>query len=129
MAKRGKPVEIDWNEFDRLCGIQCSLREIAQWFNCSEDSIERHVEKTHGVKFAEYFDAKRGTGKVALRRKMYDMAMSGDRVMLIWVSKNLIGWSEKIDTKQQIDTKVEVLSEISDEELQRRIDFYKKQNE
>ena len=92
----GRPQkEIDWHEFDKLCEIQCTLREIAAWFECSEDTIERRVEKTHGVKFAEYFDQKAVTGKISLRRKQFQVAMGGDRVMLIWLGKQLLNQTEK----------------------------------
>ena len=63
-GKRGpKLTPINWAEFEKLCQMQCTLREIASYFDCSEDTIERAVEREQGVKFAEYFGQKRGRGK------------------------------------------------------------------
>lgn len=99
----GRPrIEIDWNEFDKLCGLQCSLREIASWFNCSEDTIERRVKEEYGVIFAEHFEQKRGKGKIALRRKQYEVAMTGNVPMLIWLGKQYLDQSEKQDITQRV---------------------------
>jgi hypothetical protein len=97
--------QINWVEFDKLCAIQCTIREIATWFNCHPDSINAACQREHGVSFPEYFEEKRGIGKVALRRKMYDVAMSGDKTMLIWLSKQWLGMSEKAETQTTVTTK------------------------
>ena len=92
----GRPkIEIDWIEFNKLCQIQCTLAEIAAWFDCSEDTIERRVLEVHGVRFAEYFSQKRAAGKIPLRRKQYQVAMTGDKTLLIWLGKQYLGQSEK----------------------------------
>lgn len=71
MPKDGRPkISLDWNEFDRLCAMQCTLQEIAEWFHCSTDTIERRVKEEKSMSFAEYFDKKRVAGKIALRRNM-----------------------------------------------------------
>lgn len=88
-------VKIDWAEFDKLCALQCSQREIASWFDCSEDTIERAVKREKGESFAEYFEQKRGKGKIALRRKQYEVAMSGNVALLIWLGKQYLGQSDK----------------------------------
>ncbi len=103
MKKRGpKLTPIVWEEFDKLCSIHCTLREIAGWFDCSEDTIERAVVRDKGLKFAEYYEQKASNGKVSLRRKMFQMAMDGDRTMLIWLSKQHLGMSEKQDQKHVV---------------------------
>lgn len=93
----GRPrIEIDWKEFDKLCGLQCSLEEIAGWFNCSIDTIENRVKEVHGVTFSEYFKQKRSTGKISLRRKQYEAAMAGNTALLIWLGKQYLNQSEKV---------------------------------
>ena len=98
----GRPrIEINWDQFNKLCQIQCSLREIANWFECSEDTIERACEREYQTKFAEYYAQKSSKGKIALRRKMYEVAMSGDKTMMIWLSKQYLGMSDKQEIKQE----------------------------
>lgn len=98
MAKRGpKLTQINWVEFDKLCVMQCSLIEIASWFECSPDTIERSVLREKKMKFADYFEQKRGKGKIALRRKMFDMAQNGNVTLLIWLSKQYLDMKDKVD--------------------------------
>jgi hypothetical protein len=94
-TKLGTRKPIDWDEFDKLCAIHCTLVEIAEWFKVSDDTIERAVEREHGIKFAEYFKRKSGTGKMSLRRKMYQTAMQGNVTMMIFLSKQLLGFADK----------------------------------
>lgn len=99
MAKTGPvPIEINWEEFDKLCALQCTLREFASWFDCSEDTIENKVKEKWSIKFSEYFEQKRGKGKIALRRKQYDVAMGGNVSMLIWLGKQYLGQSDNPDS-------------------------------
>lgn len=105
----GRPVkEIDWDQFDKLCAIQATRKEIASWFDVSEDTIERAVKRDKKINFAAYFEQKRGRGKISLRRKMYEMAISGDRVMCIWLSKQYLGMSEKQEIKQESSVSVDM---------------------
>jgi len=37
----GRPLtEIDWDEFDKLCMMLCTQVEIADWFGCTDDTIQ-----------------------------------------------------------------------------------------
>jgi hypothetical protein len=92
---------IDWTHFDKLAALQCTLKEIAAFFNCSEDTIENAVKREKKMRFSEYYDQKRRAGWVSLRRKQYEKAMEGNVVMLIWLGKQYLGQTEKI---QPVDT-------------------------
>ena len=87
--------EIDFNEFEKLCAMQCTAEEIAGWFSVSVDTIERRVKEHYDCGFAEIFKEKRGTGKISLRRAMFQKAIEGNTAMLIWLSKNYLGMSDK----------------------------------
>lgn len=121
MARTGRPqIKIDWDQFDKLCGLQCTLNEISSWFDCSEDTIERSVKREKGITFAEYFEQKASKGKVSLRRKQYELAMAGDRVMLIWLGKQYLKQSDKLD-KTETST-VTHMSGKSEAEIDKRIE-------
>ena len=52
----GRPrIEIDEDQFRKLCALQCTLEEIAAWFKCSEDAIERWCQREHDMHFADYY--------------------------------------------------------------------------
>ena len=92
----GRPrKEINWTTLKKLCEIQCTLDEIAGVFDCSIDTIERAVKGKHGCTFADLFKNWGAVGKKSLRRKQYERAMAGDRVMLIWLGKQWLGQRDK----------------------------------
>lgn len=98
MAKLGrKLVEIDWVQFEKLCEIHCTEEEIAGWFRCSVDTIARACLREHNLSFAELRAQKAGRGKIGIRRKLFQIAMDGNLGALIWLSKQHLGMSEKIE--------------------------------
>lgn len=90
----GRPIR-DWCDFDNLCGLHCSIREIASWFDCSEDTIKRGVKREKRMTFEEYRETKLQFGKIAVRRKQMELAQAGDRTMLIWLGKQMLGQTDK----------------------------------
>jgi hypothetical protein len=103
MAKRGrKLIPIDWQEFDKLMFLGASLRESSWWFGCSEDTIERAIEREKGMNFAEYQAQKEVLCKIGLKRKIIEKALAGDNTMLIWASKNYLNWSDKVEGRHDI---------------------------
>jgi len=86
----GRPeINIDWNEFEKLCILQCTLVEIADWFGCSEDTIENKVKEEYGETFSETFNKKRSKGKISLRRIQWKLAEKNP-AMAIFLGKNYL---------------------------------------
>lgn len=83
-------IAIDWEEFDRLCAIQCTQAEIAAWFKCSDDTINNAVKREHGMTFSDYYAKKRLPGLISLRRQQWRLALAGNVTMLdlAWASRN-----------------------------------------
>jgi len=97
LAEMGRiPTEIDWEELDKLCAMQCTIDEISAWFGCSRWTIGRAVKRRYGKTFATYFEQKRGAGKVSIRRKQFQRAtQDGSDTMLIWLGKQYLKQSDK----------------------------------
>lgn len=87
--------EFNWDEFDKLCGIHATQREVADWFEMSEDTVERRIREQFDLSFAEYVKQRQAPGKISLRRKQYEMAMNGNITMLIWLGKQYLGQADK----------------------------------
>lgn len=116
MAKGGRPrIQINWDEFDKLCAIQCTQTEIAGWFQCSVDTIERAVDRDKGMGFADYYTQKAGSGKISLRRQQWQLALKGDKTMLIWLGKQYLGQNEKSEINHNVSQRP--LKDLPDEEL------------
>ena len=80
----GRPlIPIDEGQVRVLASIGCPLAEMASVLGCSQDTLER--------RFADVIETGRSEGKRSLRRKQFELAMKGDRTMLIWLGKQLLG--------------------------------------
>lgn len=100
MAQMGRPkAPIDWDQFEKLCSLHCTKQEIAGWFKVSEDTIENRVKEQYGDTFSAVYAQKRSNGRISLRRKMMEVAMGGNTAMLIFLSKNLLGFGDRVVTE------------------------------
>jgi hypothetical protein len=93
----GRPKKpIDWKEAEKLCYIQCSEVEIADWFHVSVDTLARRLKEEKGFSFKEFFELHRVGGKIALRRNMFKMSEKHPS-MAIFLAKNWLGMTEKTE--------------------------------
>jgi len=99
MAPRPKPV----NEalLFELAKILCTDSEIA-------DILTTAGKKEHGknyaisesqikLRYAPLLKRARNGGRGSLRRKQFALAMAGDKTMLIWLGKQVLGQKDKQD--------------------------------
>ena len=110
-TKMGRPrIPLDWDKIEKMAAIFCTQEEIADIYECSIDTLNRHCKDLYGITFAEYLRQKRAHGKKSLRRRQYLKAVDeGDRVMLIWLGKQYLGQSDEQSEikKSSIDLKDE----------------------
>ncbi len=60
-----KPVKIDVEQLEKLCGLQCTDAEIAAWFHVSTRTIENRRKYRQ---FAEAMERGRAKGRISVRR-------------------------------------------------------------
>lgn len=104
-----KRIEIDEHQLRGLCRLKPTLKDVAAFFNCSEDTIERRCKELGSKTFADFRDKNMVHTRFSLVRKAIQKAEGGDNTMLIFTLKNLCGWADKIE--QRID------NNMSDEQL------------
>ena len=104
MAKRGRPrKEIDVEQFESLCALQCTETEIASFFKCNIDTLSDWCVRQYGENFSEISKKKREIGKISLRRTQWKLAEKYP-TMAIFLGKQFLGQSDKIEaTVAQID--------------------------
>ena len=96
MTRTGRPKkEIDKKIFENLCGLQCTLEEIAGVFDCSPDTIERWCKREYKENFADTFKKHSAKGKMSLRRTQFKLAEKS-AAMAIFLGKNYLGQTDKI---------------------------------
>lgn len=121
MAKMGRPrIEIDKKDFEKLCGIQCTLKEISGFFECSEDTIERWCVRTYKRTFAEVWKEKAAFGQISIRRQQFKVAEKGNTSMLIWLGKQYLGQRENaavdIESGEDTNLTVNIIAKDSEDE-------------
>ena len=97
--KMGRPrKEINNNEFEKLCGLQCTLEEIAGFFDCSPDTIENWCKREYDNTFSEIYKKFSYGGKLTLRRNMLKLSEKS-AVMAIFLAKNWLGMTDNVEVK------------------------------
>ena len=83
-----KPIEIDLDELQKLCSLQCTNEEIAAWFGCSVRTIEKYSKKPE---VAETMARGRAKGRISVRRAQMKLLEAGNATMGVWLGKQLLG--------------------------------------
>ena len=86
---RPKKYDIDTDKVEQLAGFGCTNVEIASFFGCSTDLIEKS--------YSEFLTKGRDKGKIRLRQLQWRAAERGNTSMLIWLGKQVLGQSEKTE--------------------------------
>lgn len=97
----GRPrIPINEKQVIKLARLHCTHDEIAAFFNVSVDTIARN--------YADLIKEARDTGKVSLRRWLWMSARGGNLGAQIWLSKQHLGMSEKVEQKNENVNKAEI---------------------
>lgn len=109
-----KPVSIDWIRVERFIQAGCNGEEVASAIGIHADTLYRRMkeegiigEGTDYPHFTAYYQSKRSHGDSLLKVKQFEMAMSGNIPMLIWLGKQRLGQSEKMEMKHDNEPAVE----------------------
>ena len=84
-----------WDQLDALI-VWASEEYCAEKLGISVDSLARRL-KEKGFSFAEYKRQRQEPMRINLLKKQYDVAMSGNVAMLIWLGKQYLNQREKIE--------------------------------
>lgn len=98
MVKGHTPAQdkIKKDEFEKLCNLWCTLIEIADFFDVSEDTVEAWCKNTYGETFTDVYKRKNSKGKIALRRWQMKSAEKGNVTMQIWLGKQHLNQREHL---------------------------------
>lgn len=79
---------------ENMARIMCTEEEIADVLGCSRDLF---YTKENENLFRQAIEKGRATGKQSLRRKQYEVAMKGNSSMLIWLGKQWLNQTDKVE--------------------------------
>jgi hypothetical protein len=91
MAVRGRKVDIDLEELEKLCMMQATDEELAGFFGVTTRTIERRRQDPQIAAIMERGKAK---GKLTVRRHQFRILEQGNASMGIWLGKQVLGQSE-----------------------------------
>lgn len=114
-------IQIDITQFEKLCALLCTEEEIASYFNCSVDTIEKFCKRTYGVSFAEIYKQKSGNGKIALRRYQMQLAQKYP-AMAIFLGKQYLGQRDIVDKETETVKGSESVLALTDKLKARRVE-------
>mgnify|MGYP001591360622 CR=1 FL=1 len=108
--RTGRPrKEINSQQLYELAVIRCTELEMAAVLGISIETFERRraerkqwpvvltkdAEPVY-LSFREILSSGRAIGRVSMRRKQWELAMAGDRTMLIWLGKQFLGQRDMV---------------------------------
>lgn len=100
-SRMGRPVKVftptDWEHIEKLCSLMCTAEEIAGFLDVSVDTLSRRIKESYGITCAEYLAEKKIGAQIALRRVQWQSAMGGNVAMQIFLGKQYLGQSNRMD--------------------------------
>jgi transposase len=81
--------------------MQCTLKEIAGFFDCSEDTIERWCKRTYKENFADTYKTHSASGLISLRRNQFELSKRS-AAMAIWLGKQYLDQKDSIEVESSI---------------------------
>jgi len=90
---RRKAVNIDLEQVEKLCGLQCTDEELASVLGVSLRTIDRRKSQPP---FAEAMARGKAKGRMSLRRNLWALASKGNPAANIFLAKNLLGYKDYV---------------------------------
>lgn len=95
MGSRGpQPKQINWDQFEKLMTYDCTMREIAAFFDITTEWLDVLCQRQYSEKLSVLHDKRRLLGRVKLKKIRFEIAERGGpgaATMAIYLSKQLLG--------------------------------------
>lgn len=100
-------IVIDPVQLGKLAELCCSIEEVAAFFRCSTTTIKHRIKRDP---MKTIWETGLARGRISLRRAQLQAAYAGDKTMLVWLGKQLLGQVDKVE--QTVDNKQRFVVEI-----------------
>jgi hypothetical protein len=124
----GRPKkEIDWNQFEDLCALQCTQSEIASFLKIHHETLIIRAREKYEEDYPSIYKKYSEGGKCSLRRNQFAMSRK-NASMAIWLGKQ---WLEQREPETKVKDDLpprEMILQLEDQNirLQYEIDKLKK---
>jgi hypothetical protein len=82
-----------------------------------EETLNRLCEDRFDMRFSEYIKSEAAGGRTSLRRMQWDAARQGNPTMLVWLGKQYLGQSDKVESSNT-NRNIEIAN-LTDEQIDR----------
>ena len=105
--KGGRPkIAIDMVKVEKLASIGCTQQEIASELGVTVETMAARKG------FSAIYKRGMDKGRMSLRHKQFNLAMAGDRTMLVWLGKQLLGQTDKREIKSEVSMHFKSTTEL-----------------
>ena len=101
-----KKTVIDWDFVNDKLEKHWDGVTISDALGISFSTLERHVIEKYKMGFGEFKHSKRAKMRDILKEKQIELALDGDKTMLVWLGKQYLDQSDKRESKVEQDTTV-----------------------
>lgn len=113
MAQTGRgQVTIDWDTVGKLLEAGCSGESIATQFGIHRTTLYNRCKVDMGLTFSTFSQQKKMLGDNLLRAKQYQTAMSGNVTMQIWLGKQRLGQTDKMEHQGKDGGPIRTVTEV-----------------
>lgn len=103
LTKKNNALPIDWELMKDQIGKGMSLEVVAKSHGYSLDIIKKRCRKELRLQFNDFVVLSEEASKTQLKNAMWEKAINdGNVAMQIWLSKNILGYSDKVEQKVDV---------------------------
>lgn len=93
--------QVDEEQLEKLAMMQCTIEEIAAFFDVSHDTIQR--------RFACHIKKGNAKGRMSMKRALFEKMNKGDLGAMVWWGKNFAGMSDKVEQKTEVKAEQKIV--------------------
>ncbi len=86
--------------FERLCALQCEIKEIAGAFGCTELQIKDWCKRTYHLEYEEVYKKLSTKGKISIRNLQFKLAEKSP-TMAIYLGKVYLNQDDKGNSEEK----------------------------
>lgn len=105
MARPPKMTEEKIRQLKAICRMKPTLHDCAAFLDVNPSTIDKWIKKNHNCSFSDFREQNMVHTRFMIFREMLEQCKKGHPTMLIWASKNLLGWTDKLESNNTHEVK------------------------
>lgn len=89
----------DFAHLVEMAKICCTQEEICGIYGICADTLDARLKERGFDNFSDFYKRHSGKGKMSLRRLQWQSAQEGSVPMQIWLGKNWLGQTDKVESE------------------------------